>query len=160
MIHISNIPTLILPQTPHPQTTHLQILLVAAAAPSNPTPPISRSELLLWEGKSCSEKKKNENENASRQKTQPFVPPASTSYPACVKHRTSSALEPTLVLLPKIHPSSLALKKKEKTSWSGVSWKRRTRNLTHLQRHSDPAAHIQRHAPSCQSRSADQSQSA
>jgi hypothetical protein len=69
MIHISSIPTLILPQTPHPQTTHPQNLLVAAAAPSNPTPPIFRSELLLWEGKSCSEKKEKQNENVSRQNT-------------------------------------------------------------------------------------------
>lgn len=37
-------------------------------------------------------------------------PPASTSYPACVKLRKSSALAPTFVFLPKIHPSSLALK--------------------------------------------------
>jgi hypothetical protein len=36
-------------------------------------------------------------------------PPASTSYPACVKLRKSSALAPTFVFLPKIHPSSLAL---------------------------------------------------
>ena len=96
-----SIPTLNLPRTPHRQRTHPQNLLVGAAL-SNLTPPISRSELLLWEAML-------RKRNTSRQ-TQPFIPPASTSYPACVKLRTSSALEPTLVFLPKIHPSTLALK--------------------------------------------------
>ena len=37
------------------------------------------------------------------------IPPASTSKPAWVTHLTSSAFVPTLVFLPRIQPSSLAL---------------------------------------------------
>ena len=87
----SSIPTLILPRATHTQRTYSQNLLVGATL-SNLTPPISRSELLLWEAML---RKRNTPQ------IQLFIPPAPTSYPACVKLRTSSALEPALVLLPK-----------------------------------------------------------
>ena len=83
---------------PHWRTSPQNLFLLQVQL-SSPTLPIFHFESLLWRaGMSAEhvESKKN-------------IPPVSTSYPACVKLRTSSALAPTLVFLPKIHPSSFAL---------------------------------------------------
>lgn len=77
----------------------LALHLIRLRAPlSNPTLPTSRFEWLL------------PGRLSPEHTNHGILPPASASYPACVKLRKSSALAPTFVFLPKMQPSSLALK--------------------------------------------------
>src|SRR6266852_7530730 len=84
--------TIFIPLALHP--------ILPRALLSNPTLLTSHFEWLLPGERRLSPEHSNQGD----------LPLASTSYPACVKLRKSSALAPTFVFLPKIHPSSLALK--------------------------------------------------